>query len=162
MFDVTEKELIELLAHTLSGSSKDHKHRRIIALEELRRRAKSDSIRNVVDSIDSLLQTAGKHGDSHPESSLVVDSLLALIDKHSEAFQRVLEGLEGEKQEKGRLFIVFSNVTDKLDYKKKEQAIGPLVRFLVGGDALNTTGTKEVYEHLLLIGKQKPLRITKN
>lgn len=151
----TEEELLELLTHALSGSSVDHKRKRINGLEELQRRIRSNSIRNVDGSVDVLLEMARKQGNNRPESSLVVDSILLFFDKYAEAFQRVLKGLEGKEEEEGRLFLVFSKVALRLKYKRKKQAIGPQIRFLVSRDALNSIGAKEVYERLLSLGKEK-------
>ena len=81
----TEKELFELLTHVLSGTSDDYKHKRINGLEELQRRIKSNSIQNINGSIGILLEMAKKHGHSRPESPLIVDSLLLLINKYDSA-----------------------------------------------------------------------------
>ena len=70
-----EKELFQLLTHVLSGTSEDHKRKRINGLEELQRRIKSNSIQDIDGSIGILLEMAKKHGHSRPESPLMVDSL---------------------------------------------------------------------------------------
>ncbi|MCZ2808214.1 MAG: hypothetical protein O2V44_02550 [Candidatus Bathyarchaeota archaeon] len=152
---LTEKELFELLAHVLSGTSEDHKHKRINGLEELQRRIKSNSIQNMNGSIDILLEMAKKHGQSRPESSLIVDSLLLLIGRCEEAFQTVLNGLKAQDQEEDLLFLVFSNLALKVDYKLKRRAIKPLVNYLMSRDALNRTGANEVYNCLLSLGDWK-------
>lgn len=152
---LAEKELFELLTHVLSGDSEDQKHKRINGLEELQRRIKSNSIQNIDGFIDVLLEMAKKQGHSRPESSLIVDSLQLFIGGHEEAFQTVLNGLKGQDQEEDLLFLVFSNLVLKLDYKKKRRAIKPLVNYLMSRDVLNRIGVKEVYDCLLSLGNEK-------
>lgn len=152
---LTEKELFELLAHVLSGTSQDHKRKRINGLEELQRRTKSNSIQNVNGSVDILLEMAKKQGHNQPESSLIVDSLLLFINKYEEAYQMVLSGLKGREEEEDRLFLVFSKSVLKLDYKRKRRAIRPLVRFLMSRDVLNRIGVNEVYDCLFSLGNEK-------
>ena len=152
---LTEKELFELLTHVLSGSSEDHKRKRIKGLEELQRRIKSNSIQDIDGSIGILLEMAKKQGHSRPESPLIVDSLLLLINKYEEAFQTVLSGLKGQEQEEDLVFLVFSKLVLKSDYKRKRQAIRPLVRFLVSRDVVNRIGVKEVYDCLFSLGNEK-------
>ena len=152
---IREKELFELLTHVLSGSSEDHKRKRIQGLEELQRRIKSDSIQNMDGSIGILLEMAKKQGHNQPESSLIVDSLLLSINKYKEAYQTVLNGLKGREQEEDLLFLVFSKLVLKLDYKRKRQAIRPLVRFLMSRDTVNRIGVREVYDCLFSLGDEK-------
>ena len=152
---IREKELFELLTHVLSGSSEDHKRKRIQGLEELQRRIKFKSIEDIDGSIDILLEIAKKQGHNQPESSLIVDSLLLSINKYKEAYQTVLNGLKGREQEEDLLFLVFSKVVLKLDYKRKRQAIRPLVRFLMSRDAVNRIGVRGVYDCLFSLGNEK-------
>lgn len=145
---LTEKELFELLIHVLSGTSEDHKHKRINGLGELQRRIKSNSILNINGSIDVLLEMAKKQGHSRPESSLIVNSLLLLVNKYEEAFQTVLGGLEGQGQEEDFVFSVFSKLVLGLDYERKRQAIKPLVQFLVSRENVHRFGVREVFDCL--------------
>lgn len=152
---LTEKELFELLKHVISGPSEDHKNKRIAGLEELQRRIKSDSIQNLNEYIEILLEMARKQGHNRPESLLVVDSLLLLINRYEKAFQIVLNGLRGKGQEENLLFLVFSKLVLKLDYNKKRQAIKSLIHFLISRDVINDIGVNEVYNCLLSLGNEK-------
>ena len=151
----TEKELFELLTHVSSGSSEDHKRKRIKGLEELQRRIKSNSIQDIDGSIGILLEMAKKQGHNQPESSLIVDSLLLFINKYEEAYQTVLNGLKGQEQEEDLLFLVFSKLVLRLDYKRKRQAITPLVHFLMSRDSVNRIGVKEAYDCLFSLGNER-------
>ena len=156
----TEKELRELLSSVSTGSSRDHKHKRIASLEELRRRIKSNSVRNIDNSIVVLLDVAKKQGHNRPESSLIVDSLSLLVKKYKEAFNKVLSGLRGrEQQEEDLLFIVFPKLVLNLDHKKKRQAITALVCFLMTRDGVNHLGVREVYGCLVSLGDEKLSRV---
>jgi len=152
---LTEEELFELLTYALSGTSEDHKRKRIKGLEELQRRIKSNSIQNMNGSVDILLEMAKKQGHSRPECPLIVDSLLLFIGRYEEAFETVLNGLKGQDQEEDLLFLVFSNLILKVDYKKKNRAIKPLVDYLMSRDALNRIGVNEVYNCLSSLGDEK-------
>ena len=152
---LTKKELFELLTHVLSGSSGDHKRKRINSLIELQRRIKSNSIQDIDGSIGILLEMAKKHGHSRPESSLIIDSLLLLVNKYEEAFQTVLSGLKGQGQEEDLVFLVFSKLVLGLDYKSKRQAIKPLVQFLVSREAVHRIGVREVYDCLSSLSNER-------
>jgi len=152
---LTEKELFELLIRVLSGASEDHKHTRINGLEELQKRIKSNSIQDIESSIGILLEMAKKQGHSRPESSIIVDSLLLFNGRYEEAFQTVLNGLKGQDQEEDLLFLVFSNLVLKVDYKKKRRAIRPLVSYLMSRDNVNDIGVEEVYDCLFSLGNEK-------
>lgn len=145
----------ELLTHALSGTSEDHKLKRIKGLEELQRRIKSNSIQDIDGYIGILLEMAKKQGHSRPESPLIVDSLLLFIGRSEEAFETVLNELKGQDQEEDLLFLVFSNLVLKVDYKIKRRAIRPLVNYLMSRDALNRIGVNEVYTCLLSLGNEK-------
>lgn len=149
---LTEKEFFELLAHASSGSSENHKSRRVDGLEELQRRITSNSIQDKNEVIRILLDMAKKHGINHPESSLITESLTLFIEKYEEAFQTVLNGLGGHED---RLFLCFSKIVFSLDHNKKRQAIKPLVGFLTTRDVLNGIGVKEVYDCLVSLGNEK-------
>lgn len=110
-----EKGLFESLTHALSGSTGNHKRKRRNGLIELQRRIKSNSIQDTNGSISILLEMAKKQGHSRPESPLVVDSLLLLINKREEAFRTILSGLKGEGQEEDFVFLVFSKLVLRLD-----------------------------------------------
>lgn len=149
---LTEKEFFALLVHASSGSSEDHKNRRVDGLEELQRRITSNSIQDKNEAIRILLDMAKKQGINQPESSLITESLTLLIKKYEEAFQAVLNGLGGHED---RLLLCFSKVVFSLDYNKKRQAIKPLVGFLTTRDVLNGIGVKEVYDCLVSLGNEK-------
>jgi len=152
---LTEKELFELLTHVLSGTSEDHKRKRINGLFELQRRIKSNSIQDIDGSIGILLEMAKKQGHSRPESQLIVDSLLLLINKYEEAFQTILSGLKGQGQEEDLVFSVFSKLVLGLNYERKRQAIKPLVRFLVSRESVHHFGVREVYDCLSSLSKER-------
>jgi hypothetical protein len=152
---LTDEALFELLTVSASGSTEDVKKKRIVGLEELRKRVESKSIKDFSRSIDVLLEMTKKQGLSQPESSLIVDSLLLVVTENSDAFRRVLIGLEGQEQEESSLFIVFSRLVIKLERSMKEQAIAPLVRFLMRRNNLNDVGVKEIYECLVYLGNEK-------
>jgi len=88
---LAEKEFFEVLTHAISGSSKDHKDRRIAGLVELQRRIASNSIQNKDDTIRILLDMARIQGNNQPESSLIIESLKLCINEYEEAFQIVLD-----------------------------------------------------------------------
>ncbi len=147
-----ESKLQGVLTDGISGSSQEHKFRRIDGLEELRRRIKSDSIQNTNSFVNILLETAKTHGDAKPESSLIVDSLLLFIKKNDDVFKKVLEGLKGQE---GRLLVVFSTLVLKLDHEKKKEAIKPLLHFIVSKMNIDSIGLKEAYDCLIALGSQR-------
>lgn len=59
---LSEKELFDSLTHVPSGSSEDHKKKRIKGLEELQRRIESSSIQDMDNSVEILLEMAKKQG----------------------------------------------------------------------------------------------------
>jgi hypothetical protein len=150
-----EEELFEILRHAAVGSSEDHRRRRIASLGDLQKRIYSGCLHNEETARDILLEIAGKSGDSSPESSIIADSLSALMNKNDIHFRQVLIGLKASKEEEQRLFQVFSKLVLKLDYDKKKEAIGSLVDFLVNSDSVNRTGTREVFGCLVDLGNQK-------
>lgn len=147
-----EKELFELLVHVLSGSSEDHKSKRVEGLEELQRRIKADSIKDENTAVSILLDMAKTQGNNRPESSLIIDSLILFIEKNEDVYRTVLDGLKGKEE---RLFSVFSKVVLLLDYNKKREAIKYLVDFLMSRDVLNSVGAKEVYVCLASLGNER-------
>jgi hypothetical protein len=94
---LTEEVLCEALSHVVSGSSEDHKKRRIEGLEAMYRRIESDSIQNRNETVRILLDMAKMQGNNDPESSLICDSLTLLINRHGEVFETILNGLRGKK-----------------------------------------------------------------
>ena len=151
-----EREILKILHHTLAGDTRNHKIRRIEHLTELRRRIKSDSIQDTNGLITISLEIAKKHGDKPLESTIIVEILMLLTRQSEERFEKILSGLKGKKREKEeKLFLVFSKLVKKLDYKKKQKAIQPLVRFLTSQDDVGSVGVKVVSNLLLFLGEEK-------
>jgi hypothetical protein len=149
---LTEDELFDELTHSIPTPSEDHRNRRIRGLEELFRRISSNTLEDKDKSIKILLDMAKIQGDNRPESSIITKSFVLIINKYEEGFQKVLDGLGGKE---GRLFLCFSNVVLKLDYKKKKRAIPILINFLMSRDSLNGIGIKEVYNCLIFLGEKR-------
>ena len=150
-----ERQLLELLRHVATGASEDHRRKRIRGLDDLQTRIESGCLFDEEEATNILLELARKHGDRSPEGSTVVDLLLALIDRNAAHYERILSSLEATKEEKERIFLVFSKLVLKLDYNKKKEAIRPLVCFLTTSDSLNRVATKEVYDCLVNLGNQR-------
>jgi hypothetical protein len=151
---LTEKEFFELLTHAISGSSDDHKLKRIERLEELQRRIGSNSIQDNNEAIRILLDMAKVQGYSQPESELITESFLLSINKDGRHYQTILNGLKGKGQ--NLLFLVFSKLVLRLeDCEKKREAIDSLVAFLMTRDGLNDIGVNEVYNCLVLLGNEE-------
>lgn len=55
---IDEKELFELLTHAMSGSTEDHKRRRVQGLEELQRRIETNSVQDKNTAVSILLDMA--------------------------------------------------------------------------------------------------------
>ncbi len=140
---LTEEVLFEALSHVVSGSSEDHKKRRIEGLEAMYRRIESDSIQNRNETVRILLDIAKVQGNNNPESSLICDSLTLLINRHREVFETILNGL---REKENRLFICFSKVVLSLNHNQKKESTKSLIDFLMSKDALNDTGVTEVYK----------------
>lgn len=152
---LTEKDFFELLANAVSGSSEEHKRKRIEGLEELQKRISSNSIQDKNEAIRILLDMAKKHGNGRPESELITKSFLLFINEDGKCYQTILNGLEGRNKEENLLFLVFSKLVLQLDYKKKRAAIKPLVGFLMTRKSLNDLGVMEVYDCLVHLGNEK-------
>ena len=151
----TEDQLFALLRHVATGSSEDHRKKRILGLAELQKRIKSETSFDEEEARSILLELAGKRGDSSPESSVIVDSLLALIGRNAAHYEKILSSLETPKEEQERIFLVFSKLVSKVDYNKKKESIRPLLRFLTTSDSLNRVAVKEVYDCLGVLGTQR-------
>lgn len=149
---LAEKEFFEVLTHAISGSSKDHKDRRIAGLVELQRRIASNSIQYKDDAIRVLLDMATIQGNTKPESSLIIESLELCINEYEEVFQIVLDRLENHED---KLFLCFSKVVLSVDYNKKKQSIKPLIDFLMTRDSENDIGAMDVYDCLISLGNEK-------
>lgn len=149
---LAEKEfLVMMLEHAISDSSKDDRDRRIAGLVELQRRITSNSIQNKDDTIRILLDMATLHGNTKPESSLIIESLELCINKY-EVFQIVLDRLENHED---KLFLCFSKVVLSVDYNKKRQSIKPLIDFLMTRDSEGDISAIDVYDCLISLGNEK-------
>jgi len=148
---LAEKEfLVMMLEHAISGSSKGDRDRRIAGLVELQRRIASNSVQDKEGTVRILLDMATLHGNTKPESSLIIESLELCINKY-EVFQIVLDRVENHED---KLFLCFSKVALSLDYGKMKQAIKPLVLFLMTRGAINDVGVEEVHESLVALGNK--------
>jgi len=146
----TEEEVFDLLTQSLQGTSEGQHYKRIRSLDELNRRAKTDSLRNIDKTCEIVLNTARRYSGHHPESSLIPETLVLLIRKNNEAFQKVLDGLEGEQ-----LFFTFSKIVPHLDQEKKKKSVLPLISFLMSRDVLNAFGVNEAYECLVTMDSKE-------
>jgi len=152
-----EHELFDLLAHAASGSSANHRMKRIAGLEEIHKRIAQDSIQDKSRTVIVLLDLASEQGNNLPESFLIADSLSSLVKKHEELYRGVLDRLGESKDsdQEARLFLCFSEMVLSLDREKKTEAIKPLVNFLMTIEDPNQLGAWEIHNCLVSLAKEK-------
>src|SRR3989304_7857447 len=96
---LNERDFFDLLLHAVSGSSEDHRHKRMEGLEELQRRIKSNSIQANDEAIRILIEMARKQGSSRPEGELITESFLLIVKKDDCYYQTILNELEPQNKE---------------------------------------------------------------
>ena len=141
-----ESDLFDWIAHGSQSDSKDHYYKRVGGLEELKRRVITNSLQNTERATEILLNVAENFGEHQPESSLVVDTFILLIEKDGRVFDRVLDGLGGYPE---KTFLCLSKLVPRLDREKKRKSIRHLVSFLMSRDVINAPGVDEVHKCLV-------------
>jgi len=153
--ELNESQLMDQLQDSIKDSSKGQQIKRISCLEEILRRINSGSFEDLSNLVKITLDTATSYGCDQPESALITDILEAAINEDLEILKMIIEHVHRQVESESHLFIVFSKLVLKLDYKKRQQTLKTLVKFLVKSDILNRAGTSEVYNCLIQIGKEK-------
>ena len=136
----SEEKIIELLNCNISGSATEET--RLLCLDELRKRK---TIKQIDDVMELLLEIAKVHGKSMPESSMVVELILRLVNLEEIAFNKLYDKMIYQND---NLLYCYARIIRNLEKAKKKKCMPHLLSFLMGSGSF-TDITDEMYQTLV-------------